>query len=122
MYLVRLVVTCCWLPACSVCFSDPGDRLPWSLLRIILSNLQVHVFTKRLVVTKLPFGCACCGDFSDWFLWSLLPVLVPVSENGEMYTWGGVRLVVTFRFESLSVGYLLCIFRPRLGGPQPCKN
>ena len=82
MYFVRLVVTRCQLPACSVGFSDPGDRFLWSLLRISVYNLQVHVFTKARCNLVAVFG-TCCGDFSNWFPWSLLSVLVPVSRTGE---------------------------------------
>ena len=92
MYFVRLVVTHCWLPACSVRFSDPGDCFLRSLLLITVSNLQVHVFTKAhcnlVAVFSVPAVAISVTGFPGRFFlcWYLF------RELGKMYTWGGVRL------------------------------
>ena len=104
MHFVRLVVTFCWLPACSVRYGDPGDRFPWSLLPTILHNLQVCLFTKARCNLVAVFG-TCCGDFSNWFPWSLLSVLVPVSKLEKCTLGMGYDFVVTFRFEPLGGVY-----------------
>ena len=68
---VRLVVTCCWLPVCSVCFSNPGDQFLWLLLPTIVSNLQVHVFTKarcNLIAVQVPaVAISATGFYGRFF-------------------------------------------------------